>query len=253
MIEDTVGAGGANRRGDVRTVQRLINLCVATVPVIVDGLYGPQTGAAIKTIQRRCRSEDDGLLGPGDDTIAAMIRYAPHSFSADTLGLIFANASEADIRQYAAPISQTMEFNDIETPLRQAHFLAQIGHESGEFRYREELASGAAYEGRVDLGNSEVGDGRRFKGRGLIQLTGRNNYRAFGMAMGLDLLQSPGRVATDRFLAADAAGWFWAMHDLNRWADSDDIRAITRIINGGYNGINDRKRLLQRAKTVLKV
>jgi putative chitinase len=99
----------------------------------------------------------------------------------------------------------------ISTPLRMAHFLAQLAHESGELRYAEEIASGDAYEGRADLGNSEPGDGRRFKGRGLIQLTGRFNYEAYGKTRGKDYTVSnkTDLLANDPFIAVDVSCWYW--------------------------------------------
>ena len=138
----------------------------------------------------------------------------------------------------------------IDTPLRRAHFLAQIGHESGELRFTAEIASGEAYEGRRDLGNTEPGDGPRFKGRGLIQLTGRANYRAFGEALGMDFLtgDNPQRLATDPALAVEVACWFWRTRGLNTFADRDDAEGATRRINGGLNGLGDRLRQLTRAR-----
>lgn len=116
-----------------------------------------------------------------------------------------------------------------------------------------EIASGDAYEGRADLGNTQPGDGPRFKGRGLIQLTGRANYKAYGDAIGIDLLDADGcrRVATDPNLAVDVACWFWETRGLNALADQDDVRAITRRINGGLNGLADRERQLARGKFFL--
>ncbi len=138
--------------------------------------------------------------------------------------------------------------------MRRAYFLAQVGHESGELRYTEEIASGDAYEGRRDLGNTEAGDGRRFKGRGLIQLTGRANYRGFGEAIGVDLLSNDNaqRVATDPGLAVEVACWFWQARGLNALADEDDAHAVTRRINGGLNGLADRLRQLDRARFFLQ-
>jgi len=123
---------------------------------------------------------------------------------------------------------------------RLAHFMAQLCHESGSFRYMEELASGAAYEGRADLGNTEPGDGKRFKGRGPIQLTGRANYRAFGRRIGIDLERHP-EIAAIPSIGLLTALEYWKDRDLNTLADADDIRGITRKINGGLNGFDDRK------------
>ncbi|MCK7579811.1 MAG: hypothetical protein MZV65_31730 [Chromatiales bacterium] len=174
--------------------------------------------------------------------------------TSDTLRAIYRRAREHDILELAPWIAATSTRYQIDTPLRQAHFLAQIGHESGELRYREEIASGDAYDTRVDLGNTPEcdGDGRTWKGRGLIQLTGATNYRRYaGFKQRPDILKHPEIVALDSELCCDVAGWYWMRRDINRWADADDLRAVTRRINGGYNGLADRQRLLVRAKHVL--
>lgn len=171
--------------------------------------------------------------------------------TADQLKRIFIHAKQATIEAFLDPINDVMQKYEINTPLRQAHFLAQIGHESGELKYKEEIASGMAYEGREDLGNTEPGDGPRFKGRGLIQLTGRSNYKAYGVAIGWDLIESPQVVATDSAVCTDVAGWFWRRKGLSELADQDGIERITRRINGGLNGLEDRKRILRIAKEVL--
>lgn len=136
----------------------------------------------------------------------------------------------------------------IDTELRKRHFLAQVAHESAAGRYMEELASGRAYEGRADLGNTQPGDGVRFKGRGLIQLTGRANYRAYSQALYADdrAVRDPAMVAQLPD-AALAAGWFWQAKGLNRLADRDDLVQVTRRINGGTNGLADRARYLDLA------
>jgi putative chitinase len=146
-----------------------------------------------------------------------------------------------------------MVARQIDTHLRRAHFLAQVGCESGELRFMEEIASGQDYEGRRDLGNTQPGDGQRFKGRGLIQLTGRANYTEYGRALGreAEVLAYPELVATDKALCADLAGWYWAKRELNALADRDDLTAVTRRVNGGLNGLEERRRLLQRAKALL--
>lgn len=133
---------------------------------------------------------------------------------------------------------------------RQAAFLAQIGHESGRLVYVRELASGAAYEGRADLGNTHPGDGVRFKGRGLIQITGRLNYAKCQVALDLNLIDHPELLERPEFAAA-SAGWFWFGHGLNDLADQDDFVSITRRINGGTNGMDDRLALWKSACTAL--
>lgn len=140
---------------------------------------------------------------------------------------------------YAEPLTRTMAEFQIDTPKRQAAFLANIAHESGSLRYVEEIASGDAYEGRKDLGNTEPGDGRRFKGRGLPQITGRDNYRACGKALGLDLIANP-ELLEQPLPAARSAGWFWKAKNLAALADADKFGSLCRNWNGGYNGLDDR-------------
>jgi len=127
------------------------------------------------------------------------------------------------------------------TPLERAHFLAQTNHESGNFIYKEEIASGTAYEGRKDLGNTQPGDGVRYKGRGYIQLTGRANYKKYGPIAGADFVGNPAEVATKYY--ADTACLFWKSNRLgDKSVDSSTttIKVVTKRINGGYNGLDDR-------------
>ncbi len=147
-------------------------------------------------------------------------------------------------------INQTMVEADISTKLRAASFLAQIGHESGQLRYVEEIASGAAYEGRLDLGNKFKGDGVRFKGRGLIQVTGRDNYMRCGIKLGLDLINDPLLLKLP-INACRSAGWFWGTKNLNAIADTGDQVRVTKRVNGGTNGLDDRLALFAKAMKVL--
>lgn len=162
-----------------------------------------------------------------------------------------APGANADIIGHAAP-ALTREFPraGITTQLRAAHFLAQVAHESANFRTLTEYASGAAYEGRRDLGNTQPGDGRRFRGRGLIQLTGRANYRKFGALVGRDLERNPEQAALPE-ASVETALAYWNDRRLSPLADRDDIRTITRRINGGFNGLADRQAKLIRAKAAL--
>lgn len=139
---------------------------------------------------------------------------------------------------------------------RIAMWLAQVGHESGSFVYTEEIASGAAYEGRSDLGNTQPGDGVRFKGRSWIQITGRNNYAAFSRwcsGKGLvpsptEFVDNPNRLA-DLKWAGIGAAWYWtvARSDINALSDRQDLETVTRRINGGTNGLADRRDRYNRA------
>lgn len=151
---------------------------------------------------------------------------------------------------YLDHLNSAMDEFDIDTPQRQAAFLAQIAHESGSFRYVKELASGEAYEGRKDLGNVFDGDGVRYKGRGLIQITGRANYEAVTHALGADVLTNPELLETPE-LACRSAGWFWSSRKLNELADKGDFLLITKRINGGTNGYKDRLAYYEKAQKVL--
>ncbi len=144
------------------------------------------------------------------------------------------------------------EFDIHKTVRRQAAFLANVGHESGQLRYVKEIASGRAYEGRRDLGNTEPGDGERFKGRGLLQTTGRRNYMACGEALSLDLLNHP-ELLEEPLHACRSAAWFWHSHKLNDVADTSDFLKVVRLINGGFNGLADRIDLYDRALRVLAI
>ena len=158
----------------------------------------------------------------------------------------------ANAQKFLAGFNQAIVTYDLSTPLRVAHFLAQTGHESGSLKYVKELADGSAYEGRKDLGNTEPGDGKKFKGRGLIQITGRSNYKQYGDAVGVDLLTNPILLEKPPYVV-DSAGWFWKKRNLNSFADLDDIEHITRRINGGLNGLPDRKIRLALAKKLLVI
>lgn len=151
---------------------------------------------------------------------------------------------------FAAPLTAAMMEFAIDTPRRQAAFLAQVCHESGSLRYVREIANGKAYEGRADLGNVHPGDGSRFKGRGLLQVTGRANYMQCGAALGLDLIATPELLETP-INACRSAGWFWRSRELNRYADADCFGALTRAINGRYNGLDDRIQHWLRIRRVL--
>jgi putative chitinase len=180
------------------------------------------------------------------------------------------------------PLNETFERFDINTPERQAAFIGQCGHESGGFKILQENLNYSAeglqktwpkrfptledaqpyarqpekiankvYAGRNGNGDEASGEGWRYRGRGCIQLTGKANYNAAGDALGVDFLADPDVVATPQY-AALTAGWFWFIHDLNSLADARDDLAITKKINGGTNGLDDRIARTQKALDVLK-
>ena len=142
----------------------------------------------------------------------------------------------------------------ITTPLRLAHFFSQIAHESGGFKYLAELGGKSyfdKYEGRKDLGNTQKGDGYKFKGRGYIQVTGRANYSEISKDLKIDFINNP-ELLEQEVNAMISALWFWNKRKLNQFADLDDIKTITKKINGGYNGLKERQEYLTQYKKIFK-
>ena len=216
-----------------------------------DGISGRQdTEAALRDpglnpdLRRILEQRGTEGTGPVDGTQPA---DPAASVTAEQLQQIVPTLSAERAAEIAPHVSAAMAEADINTPERKAMFIAQLAHESGGFVYSEEIASGAAYEGRADLGNTQPGDGVRFKGRGYIQLTGRANYEEAGRALGLDLVNNP-ELAAEPENAARVAAWYWSSRDINDAADAGDFRQVTRLINGGYNGLADRQAYYARAQ-----
>lgn len=188
-----------------------------------------------RKLQTRLGVAADGIIGRG--TLAALFKHfgcAPER--ADELAL----SANVHFEGYGV----------MATSNRLAHFMAQLAHESDNFRAMEEYASGAAYEGRASLGNTQPGDGKRYKGRGPIQLTGRANYREYGRTLGIDFERHPELVATPS-IGLIVALRYWQAKGLNALADADDLLTITRRINGGTNGLDDRRAKLAKMKALL--
>ena len=177
---------------------------------------------------------------------------------------IMPNAGKDRAAQFLSHINSAMLEFSITTPARQAAFLAQIAHESGSLRYVREIADGSAYDTRADLGNTraeavrlakEAGTtpGRMYRGRGLIQITGYDNYRACsqGLLNDHDMLPQHPDMLEMPTLAVRSAAWYWDSRSLNSFADAGQFEAITRKINGGLNGQADRLQYFERAKRVL--
>lgn len=191
----------------------------------------------------------------------------------DDLKAICPAVSPLTLQRFLDPLNAACEEFAINTPARQAAFISQVAHESGGFRWLRELGRGQQYEGRADLGNVVEGDGSRFKGRGLIQITGRRNYEFAGAALGFALTEKP-ELLEEIGLACRSAAWFWTAGarlnlskrakahfaeqgvaietlDLNERADAGDFEGITLAINGGLNGYDDRLAYHERAEKVL--
>jgi putative chitinase len=235
--------------GAVKKTEKLLKK-LGFNPGNVDGHYTSATQKAVNQFRRQ-----EGLGGIGQGVGANALKKLKRAASRNTVSAgelvrIMPGLSMSRARELEPHLNKAMREFGINTKKRQAAFLAQVGHESVSLRYFEEIASGAAYEGRSDLGNIYPGDGVRYKGRGPIQLTGRANYRRAGNALGLNLEGNP-KMAARKSVGFRTAGWFWKTHGLNELADRGDFDTISRRINGGDNGLYDRRAYWARAKAVL--
>lgn len=186
-------------------------------------------------------------------------------------------------QQYVILFDSILPKYDIDTPLRKAHFLAQVAHESGGFKFvtenlnysakalygvfrkyfptldaanqyarKPEKIANKVYANRMGNGNETSGDGWRYKGRGLIQLTGKSNYKALSDATGQDFITTPEKVSEPDW-ALTSACWYWQKRKINRYADTDDIHMVTKLINGGYNGLQSREHFLEEFKKLYNI
>lgn len=149
------------------------------------------------------------------------------------------------LASYVDPLNAAMVSGGIDNPIRKAAFVAQLLVESDGFRTFEEYASGRAYEGRSDLGNTQPGDGERYKGRGAIQVTGRHNYEEMSRATGIDFVSHPELVSAPEY-AFTTAVWYWTSRHLNQAADISGIIRVSELVNGGHNGLAERLAAFQR-------
>ncbi len=162
------------------------------------------------------------------------------------------------VDKYLPYFNKLAEKYHIDTKLRWAHFLAQIAHESGELRYTKELGKDSYFlkyeKGELGkmLGNTHKGDGAKYKGRGFIQLTGRSNYSKYQSYSMQPILEKP-ELLEEPELCVDVTMWFWETHGLNVLAEQDNLKAIRKRINGGYNGLAECEKYLKRAKEALEI
>ncbi|MEO7941221.1 MAG: glycoside hydrolase family 19 protein [Burkholderiaceae bacterium] len=258
-IASSVGRGARNDLADVAAIQILLNVNLHRFPdprpaaLETDGRIGRKTLECIERFETSVMGlpESDALVVPGDATVVELLKGLPSGPTKDKLTIVLPLAARSRIDLNFEPLKAGMIKYGITSPLQMAHFIAQLGHESMSFLYTEEIASGAAYEGRTDLGNMHAGDGRRYKGRGLIQLTGRANYAAYSRFTGIDYVAQPEPLSCDPVVAVDVSCWFWKDRGVDKLAEMDDAKAVTKRINGGYNGLDDRLQNLRRAKSVL--
>jgi len=174
------------------------------------------------------------------------------SVTAEMLLRLAPSASPAILAGIAKRFDRLAQEHEVETRLRLCHFLAQAAHETDGFRTLEEYGGPAwfiRYEGRRDLGNLQAGDGLRYHGRGIFQLTGRTNYSRYGDILGIDLEADPER-AKEPEVSLSVAFAYWTERDINPAADADDIERVTKLINGGRTGLAERARYLKLAKGI---
>lgn len=203
-------------------------------------------------------------------------------FDQDTIFSVFPNANPNIVDALVNSIDMLGSEYQIDTPLKMSHFLAQTAHESGGFRLMEENLNYSAdrliavfpkyfrnidarsyhrqpekianrvYANRMGNGDEETGDGYMFRGRGLIQLTGRNNYTLYAEENNLDLDSAVEYLTTPEGAVA-SAGWFWNRNDINELAEEDNVRAVTKRINGGHHGLQERIKYTDKFKDLLGV
>lgn len=211
-----------------------LTLALATSPAIPQGTFDPQ------------RDAKTGLFA-----VQRMLGHARGQVTAAILRQLCPQLSEERAKEIAKYLNPAMAEAGIKTLLAKAAFLAQLAEESAGFTAMREYASGAEYEGRASLGNTQPGDGVRFKGRGFIQITGRSNYTAAGSALGLDLVNNP-ELAETTENAARIAAWYWKTRNITPPADQGDFVRVTKLINGGTNGLAQRQEYYAKAQGILR-
>ena len=247
FIQVPTGPKMGSRGVEVINLQRaLMALGYSVGPTKDDGILGKFTSAAISKFQADNKLQATGTATP--DTVQAINKAVAANPKATKLqkakpeefkGKIEVSAlGDKESRAVLSKEAQSQGIKGKEL----AAFLAQCSHESGGFRYLSEIwgptAAQNTYDGR--MGNNKSGDGYRYRGRGYIQLTGKNNYTQAGRALGLDLVKNPDQASTPE-IGAKTSVWFWKTNVQPRVSNWDDVTAITKIVNGGYNGLDDRK------------
>ena len=234
-----------SKGGDVKSLQEKLGLTA-------DGSFGPGTEKAVKEWQTKNGLTVDGVIG---DKSWSLLMGSKKEEVVIPVSIFKLEALKGHIPDSViAQIPGTAAKFNITNNLRLAHFLSQCAHESGDFKWVVEFASGKAYEGRKDLGNTEAGDGVRFKGRGYIQLTGRANYAKFSKFCNEDCVTNPDLIST-KFPMLSAAYFFdsiklWSVCDLG--STDEVVKKVTKKVNGGYNGLESRLENFHKFWSLLK-
>lgn len=238
--------------GAVKELQTLLNK--NGYSLIIDGIVGENTMNAFNNFKTKNKLTHLNIIG--ETTLSWLVKCANQRntfITSEQLRKIYCYTPSSKITKFINPINQCCQKFNITNKPRITAFLAQLGHESGGLKWMEELATGRAYEYRKDLGNIYRGDGMKFKGRGAIQITGRYNYTQVSQYLNTNFLSNPQLLSTLPY-AILSAGWYWHSRGLNTIADKNNInsfRLITKKINGGYNGLQDRLNYWSRAKSIL--
>ncbi len=288
-----------SRGNDVKQLQESLNKLGYNLGV--DGIFGQGCVNAVIDFQEKQNLVSDGIAGSGTWTAITTALKARQNIQSQTddeqntiegdvlisksdLAKALPMASTANIDKYYEALNAGMTKYGINTPLRITHFIAQLAHESANFRLstenlnysakalksvfgkyfptnemaeeyarKPEKIANKVYGGRMRNGDEESGEGWKFRGRGLIQLTGKENYTNCGRAIGMNLAEKPELLSDDPHAAVMAAAWFWDSRKLNNYADRDDVLSITKRINGGTHGLDDRKSHLAKAKEVFNI
>jgi len=208
----------------------------------IDGKFGPKTEEAVKAFQAKHSLESNGIV----TEVVWLSLYKYPLVTMSQLKSIYKNTKITS--QQTEDLNVCLNFYQINTVSRIRHFLAQTGHESGGLRYVVELADGQAYEGRSDLGNTQPGDGPKYKGSGAIQLTGRLNYTYLRDDTHDQNVLDIGGTYVGKTYPFRSAGVWWTINKMNDLCDKNPtVREVTKKVNGGYNGLEDREAYYQRA------
>ena len=208
----------------------------------VDGLYGPQTKEAFEQFKQRTHEKELDTLGAGSAKLLLELKELPgggNLISKTQAEYIYGNDSISD--EQLADLNKCLNRFEINTHPRMRHFLSQSAEESGGLKWMKELDSGDRYQGRKDLGNTHPGDGRTYKGAGVLQLTGRNNYQALA-----NYLPDPKVMEGVEYVSTKypftSGGFFWYRRSMNALCDHGaTVKEVTKRVNGGYRGLAQRE------------